>query len=217
MGFLHCAATVMPARVSPIIIDTYSPEQDSAFFATLARRLQDLCFGAESFHFISMTIKEIVLGVIVAMTLLVGLMYVQQQTPASVAIPEQSVATDSAATSTLRELVASESIILDTHEGVRAIDGYVSLVIGTTTHKVGILTGDTVIDAMQGLVSDRKLMFTGRSFPGLGYFIDSINGVPNAGGKYWVFYVNGASSTEGASWVVLSPGDVVEWRFRNKE
>ena len=164
-----------------------------------------------------MTIKKIILGVIVAMALLVGLVYFEQQTPPPVAIPERPVATSSETVRTLSEPAAMESDILGAQEGVRAIDGYVSLVIGTTTHKVGMMTGDTVIDAMQDLVRDEKLMFTGRTFPGLGYFVDSINGVPNAGGKYWVFYVNGKSSTEGASWVVLKAGDVVEWQFRNKQ
>jgi len=164
-----------------------------------------------------MTIKNITLGVIVAMALLIGLVYFEQQAPPLVAVPERPVATSSEPVRSLPEPAATESDILGAQEGVRAIDGYVSLVIGTTTHKVGMMTGDTVIDAMQDLVRDEKLMFTGRTFPGLGYFVDSINGLSNAGGKYWVFYVNGKSSTEGVSWVVLRDGDVVQWQFRNRQ
>ncbi len=66
---------------------------------------------------------------------------------------------------------------------------------------------------MQGLASSEALTFTGKEFPSLGFFVESINDVKNAGGKYWILYRNGAQSKVGASSATISPGDVIEWRY----
>ncbi len=66
---------------------------------------------------------------------------------------------------------------------------------------------------MQGLASSGTLSFSGREFPSLGFFVESIDGVSNAGGKYWILYHNGAQSQIGASNATISPGDVIEWRY----
>jgi hypothetical protein len=92
-----------------------------------------------------------------------------------------------------------------------------TLKVGSTTYPLILHSDETVIEAMRELSAAGDLAFTGRQFPGLGFFVDSLNGIQNTGGKYWVFYLNGVSSTEGASSVVLKKGDVVEWKFRNKQ
>lgn len=73
--------------------------------------------------------------------------------------------------------------------------------------------GQSVLAAMQGLASSGTLSFSGREFPSLGFFVESIDGVSNAGGKYWILYHNGAQSQIGASNATISPGDVIEWRY----
>lgn len=74
-------------------------------------------------------------------------------------------------------------------------------------------TSETVIDVMRAAVSSGALAFTGRDYPGLGFFVDSINGQENAGGRYWFLYVNGVSATAGASAVIVKAGDIVEWKY----
>lgn len=49
--------------------------------------------------------------------------------------------------------------------------------------------------------------------PGMGEFVQSIDGVTPGSGKFWKFYVNGQSSNVGASSYVLRDGDKIEWKI----
>ncbi|MBI4054418.1 MAG: DUF4430 domain-containing protein [Candidatus Doudnabacteria bacterium] len=49
--------------------------------------------------------------------------------------------------------------------------------------------------------------------PGLGEFVQSINGVKPASNEFWAFYVNGESSNVGASSYVAQANDQIEWRM----
>lgn len=66
---------------------------------------------------------------------------------------------------------------------------------------------------MKTLASTDAISFTARDFPGLGVFIESINGKKNADGYFWILYVNGKSSDTGASQTTLKAGDAIEWRY----
>lgn len=70
-----------------------------------------------------------------------------------------------------------------------------------------------VLDAMDSLAADGKISFSGREFPGLGFFVEEINGTRNANGRHWMLYVNGAFSDKGASQARVERGDVIEWRY----
>ena len=78
----------------------------------------------------------------------------------------------------------------------------------------------TVLHAMNTLAAEGPFTFSGREYPSLGFFVDSINGLPaqagrkNAGGSYWFLYVNDESSNTGASQTTLKAGDTVEWRYQ---
>ena len=74
-------------------------------------------------------------------------------------------------------------------------------------------TSETVIETMRAIASSGAFTFTGRDYPGLGFFVDSINGEKNAGGKYWVFYINEVSATSGVSTAVVKAGDTIEWKY----
>ncbi len=89
-----------------------------------------------------------------------------------------------------------------------------ALIVGTTTYPVSVSSSETVIDAMRALAkADNTFTFTGRDYPSLGFFVDSINGKGNAGGRYWMLYVNGISASAGASSVAVKAGDTVAWRY----
>lgn len=66
---------------------------------------------------------------------------------------------------------------------------------------------------MNALASTGNFAFTSKDFPGMGAFVESMNGEGGEGGYSWIFYVNGTESQEGASSVTLSPGDSVEWKY----
>ncbi|MSU74434.1 DUF4430 domain-containing protein [Candidatus Kaiserbacteria bacterium] len=89
-----------------------------------------------------------------------------------------------------------------------------TLKISEKTYPLSVAPGETLIEAMLSLSSRSEFTFTGRDHPGLGFFVDSINGKKNEGGMYWVFYVNGVSATVGASTAEIHTGDVVEWKYK---
>jgi len=92
----------------------------------------------------------------------------------------------------------------------------VSVSAGSSSYAIEVPKGTTAYDAMTTLASENSsFTFKSKLYSGLGYFIQEINGVPNAGGKYWTLYLNGKYSNVGASQYVLQQGDNVEWRFEN--
>lgn len=88
-----------------------------------------------------------------------------------------------------------------------------ALTVGTTMYPISVSAGETVIEAMRALSSTDTFTFTGRDYPSLGFFIDSINGKANANGMYWMLYINGVSASAGASSVIVKPSDTILWRY----
>lgn len=73
--------------------------------------------------------------------------------------------------------------------------------------------GSTVLDAMKILASTSAFVFSGKDYPSLGFFVDSINGKKAESGYNWILYVNGTLSGTGASQTTLKAGDAIEWRY----
>lgn len=88
-----------------------------------------------------------------------------------------------------------------------------ALIVPEHRYPVSLDGEKTVLGAMQELSSSGAFTFDGKEFPSLGFFVESINGVRNAGGKYWMLYRNGAQSQVGVSRASISPGDVIEWKY----
>ncbi|MEN9413184.1 MAG: hypothetical protein RLZZ342_271 [Candidatus Parcubacteria bacterium] len=91
----------------------------------------------------------------------------------------------------------------------------VLLVSGTSTarYEFTVATNTTLATAMHSLASTTAFRFTAREYSGMGMFVDSIHGVRNANGLYWILRINGKKSDVGASSLVLRSGDTVEWRY----
>lgn len=83
---------------------------------------------------------------------------------------------------------------------------------GTSTYPIAAPGGTTLIEAMYLLEKD-GFAFTSHEYSGMGAFIDSIQGVRNADGYYWILSVNGSKSSLGASSIVLHQDDRIEWRY----
>lgn len=66
---------------------------------------------------------------------------------------------------------------------------------------------------MEAYAEKSDFSFSGRDFPGLGFFVEEINGKKNANGSYWFLYVNGTSSETGVSQTRVREGDSIEWRY----
>ena len=54
--------------------------------------------------------------------------------------------------------------------------------------------------------------FKTKEYPGLGYFVEEINGVGGGQGKYWIYYVNGKEASVGIKDYVVKEGDIISWK-----
>ena len=88
-----------------------------------------------------------------------------------------------------------------------------TLSVGGEVYSDTVHDGATVIDAMNTLASGGSFRFTSKDFPGIGAFVESINGQRNTNGFYWILYVNGTSSPTGASQTLVHANDSLEWRY----
>jgi hypothetical protein len=87
------------------------------------------------------------------------------------------------------------------------------VVASSTPYEACVEPGDTVLALMRRLGA-QGLSFSGKEYPSLGFFVESINGKESADGLYWFLYINGESSDSGASSANVAPGDAVEWRYK---
>lgn len=71
----------------------------------------------------------------------------------------------------------------------------------------------TVESLMQAHRTLGSFTFTSKEYPTLGSFLESLQGIKNANGKYWMLYINGSLSPVGMSHADIVPGDRIEWRY----
>ncbi len=88
-----------------------------------------------------------------------------------------------------------------------------TLLLGGRMYAVFAPSGSTVLDAMRTLASTSDFTFSGREYPSLGYFVDSVGGKKAESGYSWILYLNGKLSGTGVSQTKLEAGDAIEWRY----
>lgn len=74
-------------------------------------------------------------------------------------------------------------------------------------------TGGTLESVMQERRTNGLLIYTSKLYPTLGSFVESIGGLKNEGGSYWMLYINGTFSSTGVSQTKVEQGDHIEWRY----
>lgn len=146
-----------------------------------------------------MKTKLILIGAAVVVVIATIFLYLPRDLVSPQSVPESSAI---AGSSTVQPASASESN-----------KSFATIKVRDKTYSVAVTPNETLLDAMNALASASDFRFTGRNYPGLGFFVDSINGARNEKGLYWVFYVNGVTATGGASITLLKNNDVIEWKY----
>ncbi len=118
-------------------------------------------------------------------------------------------------TASAQAIVSTEAPVASAPEvrQTRPVCESVRITVGTASYVPCVASEVTVLAAMQEATKD-GLVFTGREYPGLGFFVESINGTSGGDGYYWFLYINDESSSTGASGTLVRPGDIVEWRYK---
>ncbi|HEY4514160.1 MAG TPA: DUF4430 domain-containing protein [Candidatus Paceibacterota bacterium] len=104
------------------------------------------------------------------------------------------------------------SSIEQMHNSKDVATGTASIVIGNKHYEIAFRDGMTALETMRA-AEPAGFMFSGKEFPSLGFFVESINGQTAPDGYYWIFYVNGTQSNTGISQTIISSGDTIEWRL----
>ena len=92
------------------------------------------------------------------------------------------------------------------------------------TESITILAGDTTVQLLftsntlfyDALVREKelgKIEFSGKNYPGLGFFVTDIGTLHAGAGKDLLYYVNGKEATVGVSAYRLKDSDIIEWKL----
>ncbi len=92
-------------------------------------------------------------------------------------------------------------------EGTKTVPAEVDSVL------VPVYTACSVLDAMREEERAGNLTFAGKEYPGLGLFVEEIQGVRPPDGKYWILYINGSPASRGVAEAMVTPKDLVEWKL----
>ena len=57
------------------------------------------------------------------------------------------------------------------------------------------------------------IVYTSKQYPTMGSFLESLQGIRNANGKYWMLSINGTVSPVGMSQAQVTKGDTVVWTY----
>jgi hypothetical protein len=128
------------------------------------------------------------------------------------AIPVSSQRSDTSLTPPTSEVTPARPAATTTAPAQTA-----TLVVGTARYTFDMTANETVAEAMYSLTkSSSGFQFTSRDYPGMGIFIESINGIANTKEASWFLYINGKSADSGASQTTVHPGDTIEWKLEQQ-
>ena len=94
-----------------------------------------------------------------------------------------------------------------------------TLVVGEKTYALSLPEGSSVYDLMVKARTTSDLTFRGQEFPGLGFFIQAIDGLEQSPrlGKYWIYYINGKKAEVGISAYTVNNHDIILWNYEDEE
>ena len=73
--------------------------------------------------------------------------------------------------------------------------------------------GQSLYDMLTLAKENNQIKFSGKMYPGLGFFVTDIGTLHSGDGKNLLYYINGKEATVGVSAYALQDGDIVEWKL----
>jgi hypothetical protein len=98
---------------------------------------------------------------------------------------------------------------------------HATFIVASTSYTLIVPPENTLESGMQMLVTQTTKLphpftFTQKEYPGMGEFVESINGIPNDTHDFWFVYVNGTEAPTGISNIVVHSGDTIDWRYEHE-
>ena len=88
-----------------------------------------------------------------------------------------------------------------------------SIMAGESTINLQFSSGTSLFDALNDAKNAGNIEFSGKNYPGLGFFVTNIGTLHGGNGKHLIYYVNGNEATVGVSSYTLNDNDIVEWKL----
>lgn len=74
--------------------------------------------------------------------------------------------------------------------------------------------GQTILNTLERVTKEKGIKLEIKQYD-FGAMVNSINKVEGNSKKAWMFYINGKLADKGADATILSPGDLVEWKYQS--
>ncbi|MFZ3012010.1 MAG: DUF4430 domain-containing protein [Minisyncoccia bacterium] len=89
----------------------------------------------------------------------------------------------------------------------------ITIIAGEEKVSLFVSTNTLFYDALVEAKNKGTLIFSGKNYSGMGFFVTNIGTLHAGDGKDLLYYVNGKEATVGVSSYVLKDGDVLEWKL----
>ncbi|MFZ2149604.1 MAG: DUF4430 domain-containing protein [Minisyncoccia bacterium] len=89
----------------------------------------------------------------------------------------------------------------------------ITVIAGEEKISLSVAPNTTFYDALVEAENIGKLAFSGKKYPGLGFFVTDIGTLHAGEGLDLLYYVNGKEATVGVSGYMLQDGDILEWKL----
>ncbi|MDP2664669.1 MAG: DUF4430 domain-containing protein [bacterium] len=90
----------------------------------------------------------------------------------------------------------------------------VSLIVEETKYELKVAPGSSAYHVLEA-AKEQGLSFKGREFPGMGFFVEEVNGKAESSrqGMYWIYSINNKKAEVGVSIYIIQPNDVITWSY----
>ena len=94
-----------------------------------------------------------------------------------------------------------------------------TLRVADKTYPVSLPQDSSVHDLMVKAQETSDFQFKGREFPGLGFFVQELNGLAEnpRQGTFWIYYINGEKAKVGISAYTVKADDTISWKYEHEE
>lgn len=89
----------------------------------------------------------------------------------------------------------------------------ITILAGDTTAHLLVAPNTLFYNALVEGKNADKITFSGKNYPGLGFFVTEIGTLRAGDGKNLLYYINGKEATVGVSSYTLKDGDIIEWKL----
>lgn len=93
------------------------------------------------------------------------------------------------------------------------------LEVPSVSYEVFVPEASNAYDLMAATATQYEdFSFNGRDFTGIGFFVETINGLSQDRGEgmYWIYYINGKVAPVGISQYKLKADDVITWKYEKE-